>query len=157
MIEFNGYLSDSAERYYRRKGVISSLKLCGFATLIVLPLIIRMANIFNSTSVIIVFMLFILSWPFIMYFSKSPKERKGLTPKRIYIEDKYIVCIADKYEEIRNIEDITIIYDYSQFYDICFRFGKVSEKFVCQKNLLSIGSLESFEALFHDKIVRKTN
>ena len=42
------------------------------------------------------------------------------------------------------------------FYFIKFPFGKYSDKFICQKSLLTQGTLEEFEALFEGKIERKS-
>ena len=35
-----------------------------------------------------------------------------------------------------------------------FIFGKISDKFICQKDLLTKGSLEEFERIFEGKIKR---
>ena len=56
--------------------------------------------------------------------------------------------------EYRNIEDVKCVRDFGEFYELVFPFGKISEKFICQKDLLSKGTLAEFEALFGDKILR---
>lgn len=53
------------------------------------------------------------------------------------------------------IKDVKNVYDHGEFYDLVFPFGKISGKFICQKNLLTEGTLAEFEALFDGKIVRK--
>ena len=88
---------------------------------------------------------------------KSKKEQLALTPKRIFVDGESIVSIADKYSESRLICDAKELRDFGEFYEIVFPFGKFSEKFICQKNLLTKGTLEQFESLFSNKIVRRTD
>ena len=92
--------------------------------------------------------------PLLLYIPKRKKERLSLTPKCIRVEDECIICMADKYTEQRFIDDVKKVYDYGEYYDLIFSFGKVSEKFICQKELLSKGSIEEFESLFEGKITR---
>ena len=77
-----------------------------------------------------------------------------MIPKKIVTDNDYIISIADKYSDSRNINDVKLVRDFGEFYEIIFPFGKISEKFICQKNLLVKGTIEEFEALFGDKIVR---
>ena len=57
-----------------------------------------------------------------------------------------------------DISKIKQVADYGEFYYVVFYTGML---FVigamCQKNLLTKGKLEEFEAKFVDKLVRKTN
>ena len=85
---------------------------------------------------------------------KSKREREAITPNRIYTEQGKIVCVAQRYTERRNIADVKCVRDFGEFYELVFPFGKVSEKFICQKDLLTKGTLEKFEALFGDRIIR---
>ena len=80
--------------------------------------------------------------PLLVRIPKGKREKISITPKKICIEDGYITCIADKYEECRSISDVKCVVDHGDFYELTFPFGKISEKFVCQKNLLTKGSIE---------------
>lgn len=86
---------------------------------------------------------------------KTPKGRKEITPKRIYVIDNNLICISDKQTESRGVELVKTAYDYGEFYFLSFPMGKKSGNFVCQKDLLTQGTLEEFEKLFDGKIVRK--
>lgn len=86
---------------------------------------------------------------------QSKKQRASIIPKRIYTEEDAIVCVADKYIEYRLLSDVKQVRDFGGFYEIIFPFGKISDKFICQKDLLTIGTIEDFEKLFDGKIVRK--
>ena len=67
----------------------------------------------------------------------------------------HIVCIAEQYKESKPISDVSKVIDCGSYYDIRFPFGKLSDKFICQKDLLTKGSLEKFEELFEGKIRRR--
>ena len=78
-----------------------------------------------------------------------------LSPLLIYaIIHKHIVCITDRYEEIRKLKDVKRVTDRGEHYEIDFVYGRLSSSFVCQKTLLSKGTLEKFEALFEGKLVK---
>ena len=55
------------------------------------------------------------------------------------------------------ISDAKQLRDFGEFYEIVFPFGKVSDKFICQKNLLTQGTLEEFEKLFEGKTTRDSS
>ena len=78
-----------------------------------------------------------------------------LLPKKIYVEDEYIVCVGEAYEESKFIDDVAKVIDHGEFYELVFPFGNASDKFICQKGLLTKGTLEEFEQLFSGKITRK--
>lgn len=44
---------------------------------------------------------------------------------------------------------------YGEFYDIIFYFSNKVLNCICQKDLIVEGTMEEFEKLFEDKIVRK--
>ena len=92
--------------------------------------------------------------PILVRIPQSKKNIQKITPKRIYIKDESITCEADSFVERRYIEDAKKLCDHGDFYEICFPIGRYSEKFICQKDLLSKGTLEEFEFLFKDKITR---
>lgn len=156
MIEFNGYLTGKAERHYHKRSFAITLKLSIFTALFLLPVLIYVAKLLKNWIVVIAYFALICSIPFMSSAFRSKKEKKSYIPKRIYIEDDYITSVADKCEDIKCIGDVKLVLDYDEFYEIRFPFGKVSEKFICQKNLISKGRIQQFEALFEGKIVRKT-
>ncbi len=155
MIEFNGSLTGSAEKFFWKKSNKLGQQILLIVFLLWLP-------------GVLVFWLKTGNWKipafylggFILFFvigsmPKRKSEREGFLPYMIIAEEDYLVCEADQYVESKRIDDVKVVYDYGEFYDIVFPFGKVSEKFVCQKSLLAKGSLEEFEGLFEGKIVRK--
>ena len=53
----------------------------------------------------------------------------------------------------RKISNIKAIHDYGEYYFITFK-KDISDNLVCQKNLLSIGTIKEFESYFKEKIVK---
>ena len=77
-----------------------------------------------------------------------------LLPKRIYSDGESITCVGANYIESKLIGDETLVRDFGEFYELVYPFGKISDKFICQKDLLTQGTIEDFEALFKNKIVK---
>ena len=79
-----------------------------------------------------------------------------MLPKRIYTNDDTIVCVADRYTDSKFIDDVKKVIDHGAYYELCFPFGKLSDNFICQKSLLTKGSISEFERHFKGKIIKKT-
>ena len=155
MIEFNGYLTGKAEKHFQRKARVLGQKILLISTVVLLPFCIAWTiRIQNPILLYICCTTFVIA-PLLLYIPKRKKERLSLTPKCICVEDECIICIADKYTEQRFISNVKNVYDYGEYYELIFPFGKVSEKFICQKDLLTHGSIEEFESIFREKIIRK--
>ena len=155
MIEFKGYLNGSAEKYFHKKTrqVGRNILLAGM--LILLPAIMSIGIRTKSWGLILAYCSLFLIIPLLLLLPKSKKEKIAITPKRIFTEDGYIVCIADRYTESKLISEAKLLRDFGEFYEIVFPFGKVSDKFICQKELISKGTTEDFEMLFEGKIERQ--
>lgn len=155
MIEFNGRITGKTEKYYwsRERSFVQNAFIVAY--LVLLPFFIL---IFGYSSNWIPLMILCISFPFIFILVRIPKSKKEIErmiPRRIYVEDEYIICESNAYQEYRAIQDTKKIIDYGEWYSLFFPFGKITAVFVCQKNLLVQGTLEEFEALFEGKIVRK--
>jgi len=83
---------------------------------------------------------------------QTKKEKEKITPQRVYIDGDMIVSKSNAAVDTRNIKDVKEVRDYGEFY--YFVFKAYSYRFVCQKNLLTQGSIEEFENLFTGKIKR---
>lgn len=155
MIEFSGYLSGLAEKYFQKKSMILGRNALLVGVLMLLPVIVRLGIKISSWQIIVVYCSLFIVIPLLAMIPKRKKERRATTPKKIFVEDGYIVCIADRYTESRLLSDAKLLRDFGEFYEIVFPFGKVSDKFICQKNLIVKGTTEEFEALFAGKVIRK--
>ena len=56
-------------------------------------------------------------------------------------------------ERFRMLNSVKEILDYGEWYYFIFNYEDRDPYFVCQKDLLTQGTLEEFEALFEGKIV----
>lgn len=155
MIEFNGYLSGSAEKRWIRNNRVYTAKLLIISSCFVLPtFIIWGIKAENWLMVGMVTSLFLI-FPSLVFIPQTKKDKHDLTPKNIVIyEDGYITSKMVRMAETKSFSDIKIIKDHGEFYELIFPFGKFSNNFICQKNLLIKGTLEEFEALFEEKIIR---
>ena len=155
MVEFKGQLTGAAEkRFLKRVADVGQFIFLAMSILIS-PVVIRLSIREQSMLPISVYLIFIVVILLIARIPKSKKEREAITPKRIYTEENKIVCVAERYVEYRKIADVKCVRDFGEFYELVFPFGKISEKFICQKSLLTKGTLKEFEALFADKMIRK--
>jgi len=153
MIEFTGYLSETARKYYERKCAKNGRNLFVGAMLIVLPFLLIFAYKNSLWSIVPFYIVLMIIVPFLFYIPKRKSEAIKYLPKLIYTEDEYIICVAEKFTEERNMNDVKAVKDHGEFYELIFPFGKVSEKFICQKSLLTKGSLIDFENNFRGKMV----
>ena len=74
----------------------------------------------------------------------------------------YIITIDEEYIELegetayckRKLEDVKSIIETENFYYFNF-YLPYAMNFLCQKDLIALGTIEEFEEIFKDKIVRK--
>ena len=155
MIEFTGPLTGAAELCFKRKVRKTTFFAGSFALLLTIPIIFYIGNnVLCDPTFINVFIPALIVIAVILIIPKGRKEHISILPHRIYIDNEIIVCVAKKYTETRHIRDVTKVIDHFDYYEICFRLGKYSEKFICQKNHLSKGTFMEFEAIFEEKIER---
>ena len=154
MIEFDGYLTGKAEKHYRKRELSVMFMLTVISFAMVFPIIIPISFKFETFSVVGMYFL-IMCLSLIIIMTKTKKGWKKITPKRIYVQDETITCVSDMSTQHKYIEDVKLVRDFGEYYDLVFPMGKKTQSFVCQKNLLTQGTLEEFEALFEGKIVCK--
>ena len=156
MIEFEGYITGKAEKFFWNNSRKFTIFMFLFPFLVLLPLILFLSIGGQFWDLLIVYIVF-FALVFLSFYiiPKSKKEKLKFIPKHIFTDEEYIVCQGNAYEEYNLISDASEVIDYGEFYYINFPFGKKSDKFICQKDLLTKGSIEEFEALFEGKIKRR--
>lgn len=157
MIEFKGEFSPQTEKFYFNNSRRIARNLMFFAVGIWSPAVLSFYLSSFKTNVLVVYLLILFIVPFTMYIPLGKKEKKKQMPQRIYTEDdEYInVVLGDGHKECSCISDVKCVYDYGEFYYLVFPFGKKNWKFVCQKSLITQGTLEEFERLFDVEIIQK--
>ena len=144
MIEFTGYISGNAEKRFqkRTRNVGQNALLAGLV--VVLPAIIIMAIKIRDWRLPVMYCSMFVIVPLLVRIPKSKKEKIAYLPKRIFTDEDHIICIADKYIDDKPICEVTEVRDYGEFYELVFSFGYLSEKFICQKDFLTKGTIKEF-------------
>jgi len=155
MIEFNGYLTGEARKRFEKKSFCILFGFLTFADIVSLPGYYFVGSIFKQPIAVPLFFIAILGAPIVLFFLRSEKEKKSELPRRIVINEDTVFVTTDKNSESKLINDIKKVIDNGTYYEMVFPFGKSSQKFICQKEFLIKGSLDEFELLFEDKIIRK--
>jgi len=90
--------------------------------------------------------------PLLARIPKTKKEKLNICPKRITIDDTYILIATGKKEYRLKVKDVKEVLDCKTYYEVIFPLKKQCYCCVCQKDLLTKGSLHEFESLFEGKI-----
>ena len=111
----------------------------------------------NYIALIFSITIIICSFIFVAYFEiwDNPLNRNyKLLVSNIVIENDTIERIGVEGYRILNLQDIKEVRDMGTFYAIIFYFPNRDRTFICQKDLIEEGTIEEFEHIFEDKIVR---
>lgn len=152
MIVFSGQISGKCKEDVLRRG--SKLGLIGgsiAAVIFGIPAIVLAFTIHWTISLFIpVFILAALS------AAKPPKEDMYplIFPSEVIIdtETSTIISQSDKFYAESPIDEVVKILDKGEWYHIYVE--NRDGHFICQKDLISMGSLREFEELFKDKIIK---
>lgn len=154
MIEFDGYINGVALKRFWHNNRIMGMKIITVACLLVFPAIV-VWGIKEQNQLMVIFPLAALVLiPLCALLPQGKKTETSVTPKKIVVEDDCIRSTTDTTVDVRFVADVKQVNDFGEFYELVFPFGKVSPYFICQKNLLTKGTLEEFEALFEGKITK---
>ena len=150
MIEFRGELSEECKRYllYQQFSM-------AFFFVPLLLIVFGIPAIILSFTHDWIFSLIIPFFIFAGFMGGMPPRKKDysvMMPSRVYIEDELIVSESDRFHHERMVSEVVKVIDWGNFYE--FRFSPRLRGVVCQKDLISSGTLTDFEDMFHDKIIR---
>ena len=155
MIEFKGPLTGEAEKFLLKKQVqILSRTMMRVTILFGIPIVLCSIYI---RPLILLFLAPIIMLLVYSFITPSKKDQKMFMPKRVFIdlEENMIVHQCEKMERFHNLDSVKRVFDYGDWYYFKFDYANRDMYFVCQKNLISQGTIEEFEELFKDKIERK--
>lgn len=161
MITFDGYISGKAEKRFIEKQrnliLIVFIPALAISYFIAYGLFMGVMTHITDTEFTIGYIIFcILVILLGLIVTKSKKENLKVMPYKIEIKDGYITAITKRQVETKAIEMVKEVVDYGEFYDLQFYYiaGR-SFAFICQKDLLTQGTLEEFERIFKDKLIKK--
>ena len=154
MIEFSGELTGKTKEYLLKKQVAMQTKVA-----IIIGVLFGAPTILASIFVSVYALIFFAPLAIVLVFSikkPSEKDQKAFMPKRIYIDlnEETIVNECEEMERFHMISDVKEVIDYGEWYHIFFVYESRDLYFVCQKDLLTKGTIEEFKALFEGKITK---
>ena len=156
MITFTGYLTGAAEKAFVKRQRKTSLTILGIMVPLSLPTTFYVSvYLLRDIRFLYAILAALLLWGVVAVLPKGKKEHMSYLPKKIYVEEDNIVCNTAQDSTSKLISDVKKVIDYGEYYILYFPFGKSYDGFVCQKSLLTKGSLEEFEALFEGKLTKK--
>lgn len=156
MIEFTGQISGKADKFYWKKVREFGVLVVYIPVAFILAVVLLMSINSGDWTVFPIVLGICVLCPPVLFLPRGKKEKQQTLPTRIYTEDEYIICKNDHYEQYSLISAAIRLEDHGEFYYIVMpKFNpNFNDKFICQKNLLTKGTLEEFEGLFEGKIVR---
>ena len=160
MIKFSGDLSEDCKYYYLKnaqKGIFSII------IIVEIPFIIGVLALAKATDWSALIM--IIPMIFLILCASFPPETKvynKLNNKLYYqdihceieIIDEVIYASALNRNESNDFIDVKKVVDMGDWYKFYFYFPHKSNIFICEKKSLVEGTLEEFEELFQDRLVR---
>ena len=153
MIIFKGNISGNTKKFMINKikqtSFISMLFPCIPIGVLMLILTLRSDWIFSIGLFVCVLI------PFITLLPPSQRTLKSITPIQIIINGNAITSIGENFKYTNELSNIKKVLDYGEWYCFSFKYTYRNPTFVCQKDLLTEGTIEEFESLFKDKIVKK--
>lgn len=157
MIEFKGNLSEHVLKFYHKRFVKENLGISLFFFVMCIPVCTFLFSFIMPLKYIVCIVLPILFLIAILLpYLKLKLSKDRLVPEHITINDGVIICVKDKFTDSLNIEQIKTVKDYGEYYTLTVAgfFRRPSAHLICQKDLLTQGTIEEFEALFNGKIKR---
>lgn len=154
MIEFKGKFLENTLKFYHKRFVKENLSNSMFFFVMCIPACTLLFSFVIPLKYIvcIVLPILLLVAIFLPYLKlKLSKDR--FVPEHITINDGVIICVKDNFTDSLNIEHIKAVKDYGEYYTLTVAgFFRPSAHLICQKDLLTQGTIEEFEALFKGKI-----
>ena len=150
MIQFSGNISEKCKKYIHKKAMMKWLYFAMFTAILMgIPSILVL--LFWDIAFFVVFTALVIAYGRVLSFLTKNDQ----LPHIIEIENGEIYAEMSNGAATRNYDDIKKIVDYGEFYDIIFYFPNKVLNCICQKDLIKEGTIEDFEELFKDYIVRK--
>lgn len=152
MVVFKGEISQKCKRYVTNK---------------IVPLYIPIISVFPFWLWSII-MIFEHGWPFaiatasltifplVFYIPVKKSEEPKIYPTTVSISDNgIIISESSMFWCEKTVEVVKAVIDCGDWYFLEFYMFNKSPHFVCQKDLISEGTIEEFEKIFDGKIIRR--
>lgn len=153
MIKFYGNITEDNKKF-----IIKKEKMIFFLASVIPISIGIILTIVAAIKINIIWLIFCIPLIFFICIPLFPISKKTMgliVPDKILIINDLIISEGTNFKSVRKLIDIKKIKDYGDYYQIYFKWPKKTYKFLCQKNLLIEGSIEDFEKMFFNKIIKK--
>ena len=164
MIEFKGELSNECKKY-----LIKTSWQIGLFVVVVVCIPFVILSIVLSIKNDWIYLLIFIPVALAIFFSTLKPETKayrklygkngkiydGELSWHIVIESDIISAEGIQRSETRFLKDVKKVVDMGDWYKIYFYFPNKSNIFICQKNLIIQGTINEFESLLQDKMIKK--
>lgn len=150
MICFSGVIDNPSKKYFLRKMI---KKIC--MLFVIMFIVLGIPSIFIAIRFQIYTFLIVSFLTSICPFLILLLSYREYIATRITIDTEEIQIEARANCRICGIEEVEMILDHGSFFDIKIYSPTRIFNCICQKDLIVEGTIEEFEKLFEDKIVRK--
>ena len=159
MIEFRGEITGKCKKFImKREAVISFIAMMFGAIVVSIPIIILSLtyNPFIWIMMVVPGLTFVLCLIPFFLTDYGLSKSKLIFPFRITIaKDGEMISENENFHDYRHISQIKKVVAMEEWYALYFYFPHKTLRYVCQKDLIKEGSIEEFEEMFKDKIIRK--
>ena len=154
MIVFKGKLSENG-----RKLALHDTKILKMLIGIITPIPIAALIIYVGICVNHIYFYFLLICVVMEIFwglDKLTDEQKDyIMPIKVEIDDEHVIKEKTKDYKTYRVDEVKRVEDYGDFYRIIFYFPHCDRFCICQKDLITQGTIEEFEEMFAGYIVKK--
>ena len=154
MIEFKGELTGQCKEY-----VLKTEKQINFIGGAIAAGVVTIFTVVLASFYDLVYLVAVpIVWLFMMILAAIPPSKKSygnILPTQVIIDvEEGLTSKGENFSLDNVLENVTKVIDFGEGYHICF--SSRNNKFVCQKSLITQGTLEDFEELFKDVLVKET-
>lgn len=160
MVVFSGELSNNGKKFLLKKNAFIGFIVSLIITLIALVIVVMIALMYElwiAFLFLLPFLLIILLATLAPYLQRE-KTLKLIAPSKIVFngETGYIQVFLKESEIIieKPVSKVKSVIDEKEWYYLKFNFLKL-DGLICQKSLITEGTIQEFEKLFEGKIIRK--
>lgn len=164
MIEFQGSISEKnqLDRMKKLDKKVTQVSIWGliFIWLVVIAIGLPLRILQDLWGELIFCSLIMLIVPILSaYTPKKVILRFRISPHIIITEKDLSLELRSNGKEVwrsRKISKVKKVLDCGEVYYIIFKFGDITNSWICQKNNIINGTIEEFESLFQTKLVKET-
>lgn len=164
MIEFQGSISEKnqLDRMKKLDKKVTQVSILGliFIWLVVIAIGLPLRILQDLWGELIFCSLIMLTVPILSaYTPKKVILRFRISPHIIITEKDLSLELRSNGKEVwrtRKISKVKKVLDCGEVYYIIFKFGDITNSWICQKNNIINGTIEEFESLFQTKLVKGT-